>query len=87
MGHHMVVMVQVHYVASKNPLVMLGKAFEGMGAHHGERHSGGGGRPGGKPTGITGVPVSSVVCLQDGVMTCGLDGAVRFHELAADRLA
>ena len=85
---------QVHYVASKNPFVMIGKAIEGIAAHTRESASGGsraprssgGGSGGGKPSGISGVPVSSVVCLQDGVLTCGLDGAVRYHTLAADVL-
>ena len=71
----------------QNPLVLLTKAFEGMSgataANQSRRSSAGGGRP----SGITGVPISSVVCLQDGVMTSGIDGAVRFHMLSSDRLA
>ena len=85
-------------MASKNPFVMIGKAFEGIAAHARDSSSGGGGPggarqtpgavgSGGKPSGITGSPISSVVCLQDGVLTCGLDGAVRYHTLAADILA
>ena len=31
--------------------------------------------------------VSSAVCLQDGMLTCGLDGVVRFCALTAERLA
>ena len=76
---------------SQNPLVMLSKALEGMsgasGAPHTRRSSAGGAMAGGKPSGITGVPISGIECLQDGVMTCGMDGVVRFHLLSSDRLA
>jgi hypothetical protein len=90
---------KVHYVASKNPFVVLSKAIEGIGSqidqhhqhHQGSRGSSSGGAASSgkrsKPSGITGAAVTSVVCLQDGVLSCGVDGAVRFHGLAADRLA
>ncbi|GAX73065.1 hypothetical protein CEUSTIGMA_g518.t1 [Chlamydomonas eustigma] len=88
---------KVHYAASKNPFVVLSKAIEGIGSHNvdqnhhqgsaGGRNSGGGSSRKSKPSGITGAAVTSVVCLQDGVLSCGVDGAVRFHGLAADQLA
>ena len=60
----------------QNPQVMLSKAFEGMspsasGAPHTRRSSAGSAMGGGKPSGV---PISGTECLQDGVMTCGMDG-------------
>lgn len=35
------------------------------------------------PANAVGVPVTSVVCSEGGLMTAGLDGAVRYHPLAS----
>ena len=56
---------QAHWTSSKNPLSGVMKLFVGSSASGQHR---------------SGASISSVVCLQDGVLTCGADGAVRLIE-------
>lgn len=80
-GRVVTMMHKVHCTASKNPLVLLSRAIGGG--------PGGAGAPQSAAAAkqqMTATPVTSVVCLQDGMLTCGMDGAVRFHALAPERL-
>jgi hypothetical protein len=62
--------LQAHWTSSKNPLAGVMKLFaSGPAGSSGHRN---------------GAAISSVVCLQDGVLTCGADGAVRLIELNPD---
>ncbi len=65
---------------------MIGKALENIGGGHDLASVSAAARRATKLSGMSGAPVTSVVCLQDGVLTCGADGAVRFHGLARERL-
>ena len=58
-----------HWTSSKNPLAGFMKLFAGP-SSSGQHRSG--------------ASISSVVCLQDGILTCGSDGAVRLIELSPE---
>lgn len=60
--------LQAHWTSSKNPLAGMMKLFSGNAGSSANQHR-------------VGASISSVVCLQDGVLTCGADGAVRLIEL------
>lgn len=74
LGRMIAFLPKVHYAESKNPFTMLSRVVTGSMSQGARRDRG------------TSRPLTSVVCLQDGVLTCGLDGVVRFLALLGDRL-
>ncbi len=72
-GHCVQALDRVHWQVKRNPLTGLLHGGEHRSSPYLHRY--------GTPANASGVAVNGIVCVEGGMLTCGMDGIVRFHPL------